>query len=164
MSVTTAREARLATKAAAARLLVRLLAEHDVTQDELARACGVGHSLAQKWADRDRLETPSIADVLAMPQPIALGLLRWAAESHGHALAVLPVDESQAEQLEHLAATVRECGEASARFALSIADGTIAPAEAVDLEREATEAIECLVSVRDRARAALPQRGPRRIA
>ena len=81
MDLTTpARVARVAEKVECARLLVRLLAEHDVTQRELAAAVGASKAVIGRWCDRDRLETPSVADVRMMPRVIAIPLLRWMAD------------------------------------------------------------------------------------
>ncbi len=80
---TTARERRAALKAEMARVLTRTLFERDVDQGELAEAVGVGASIVQRWADRRRSETMTVADLVLAGQShevVARDLLAWVAE------------------------------------------------------------------------------------
>jgi transcriptional regulator with XRE-family HTH domain len=153
----TPRETRAAAKAELARLLTRLLAEHDVTQDDLARCCGVGPSLVQRWCDRDRLETPSVADLLAMPRPIALALLRWAADAHAHVVADAPETVTVEDRLEHLDALTDDFGATTSLLARALTNGVSADA-AAELERRCDRILSNVGAVREVARAARPGR------
>jgi transcriptional regulator with XRE-family HTH domain len=157
------RIAREERRRSAARRLARLLAEHDVTQAELADACGVGYQRVQKWSDRDRTDTPSVADLEAMPTPIARGFLEHVAESHGLVIteAVAP-DATHTDDLRTLADAIRESGEAAAIYADAMADGGLSIEEAHAVIREATQAVDAFTRMRQRAEvvARLPKMAP----
>lgn len=87
---TTARMRREGRRAALSRQLVRLLACHDVTQDQIAGATGAKASVVQRWTDRERPETPSLADlpgIAAASRGFAIDLLRSAVEEIGLVVA-----------------------------------------------------------------------------
>ena len=157
---TTARTARAETKAELSRLLVRLLAELDIAQDELARCCGVASSIVQRWCDRDRNETPSIADVVAMPRALALALLRWMAGPHDHVIVETPNVESAEELHAHLAATLTECNDVASVTLRGLADGELCAGDRADVHRETGEAIEKLTALLEATR---PDPAPTRL-
>jgi transposase-like protein len=161
----TAREARASAKAELSRLLVRLLAENDVTQDDVARLCGVGPSIVRRWCSRDRLETPSVADLLAMPRPLALALLRWAAEAHAHVVAEAPEIVTVEDRLEHLDALAEDVSATTSILARSLGVGGVPVEHAAELERRGESLIKHGASLRELGRAARPARlaGPRRL-
>ena len=83
---TTARMRREARRVELSRLLVRLLAKHDITQVALAQATGARPKIVQQWTDRERPETPSLADLAGIAdasRELARDLLAWAAEPLG---------------------------------------------------------------------------------
>lgn len=83
---TTARVRREERRAALSRALVKLRADHDVTQGEISDATGASETTVQRWEDRQRPETPSIADVPGIAEasrPLARGVLAWAADQIG---------------------------------------------------------------------------------
>lgn len=93
---TTARMRREARRVELSRLLVRLLAKHDITQVALAQATGARPKIVQQWTDRERPETPSLADLAGIAdasRELARDLLAWAAEP----LGLLVVERRHAE-------------------------------------------------------------------
>ncbi len=150
---TTARTARIDDKRAAARVLARSLVDNDVTQDELARCVGVGHALAQKWVDRDRLETPCVATVRGMPAAIKRDLLLFAGEPQFTPAEVPASLDDRSELLEHVADLVERVSDALTTHARVLADGIVTPSECESGVRKIDGAMAQLAAARERLRA-----------
>ena len=131
---------------------MKSLARHDVTQAELARCCGVPHQRVQQWTDRDRAEMPCLADVMAMPRPVALDLIRHALEPHEHTATPTPEWDGCHDHGKRLASTVKEVSDVLTVYSASNSDGQVTAGEAEDVEREALEAIRVLFGVIDHMR------------
>lgn len=157
--MTTARIARLGYVRELSRLLVRSMADHDVSQAQLAACTGRSAAIAQRWCDPERPEVPHVSDLPLLPQPVAIDLLRWMAGHHDHLVGEAPDATTIQDDLEHLAATVRECGEASSTFAHAISDGVITVEQAEAIIREASDGIQVLQAMVERARQVLESRG-----
>lgn len=142
------------------RLLRGALHDLDITQDELASACGVKQSKVSAWLDHRRPEAPALHDVLAMPLALAQILLRELVRAHGMSLSPLPENTRRAgnDDLTILVAATKEHGEAIAAAASCLRPNhTPTRVQLLELEREATESIEATVGLRDVAAERLEQ-------
>lgn len=147
---------RAEAKATVARALTRALFESGVEQRELAEATGASSSVVQRWTDRDRLETISVADValLGEDQPdLACRLLRWLGDQLGLVVSrrLEVVGSEQPRRLiEHLARRTKEHAETTAALleGLATEGGRLTPAELERIDRELRDEEELLAELR----------------
>lgn len=136
-----------------AHMLRSSLDRHDVSQAELAVACGVAASKVARWLDADQLDRPAAHELEAFPSDVAVDVLRELAALHGYTLAQLPAGTRALDDVHMLAAAAKESSEAVAAAAACLcADGHPSLAQLITLEGETTEAIEVLAAMRERAR------------
>ena len=151
-------ERRAARQARHGRLLRDCMARADVSQADLAAACGIHPSKVARWLDPDSIERPAAHELEAFPDEVAVDVLREIARLHGYTLAPLPAGVSSADDVQVLAVAMKESAEAVAAGAACIRPG-LRPDRALltRLEREATEGIEAMAALRMRARAELDE-------
>lgn len=136
---TTERESRAALKADVARALVRVLFDSDVDQCEIASATGVTDSIAQRWCDRSRAETITVADVVLIGKgfpEVARGLLTWAADQLGLVVAPRLAGSAPVDHLQHAARIAREHSECLGAVLEAHADGRVDDDELARIDRE----------------------------
>lgn len=147
---------RAEAKAAVARALTRALYESGVEQRELAEATGASTSVVQRWTDRDRLETLSLADLALLGEDhpdLAHRLMRWMGGQLGlvvsRRLEVVPSDPPGG-LLEHLARRAKEHAETTSALleGLATEGGRLTPAELVRVDRELRDEEELLAELR----------------
>lgn len=146
----TARTRREALKAELSRVLDRARVGADVVLDELGEACGVGLSIAHRWTDTRRPESPSLADVVQMPRPIALELLRWTANKLGVDVVDRVDVRNVGDDVSLMARVAREVGEMLTAYG----DELGPHADPARLEREALDVLEVAHQVIARCKAA----------
>lgn len=95
----------------------------------------------------------SVADAMAMPQPIRHALATDLI-GDGHMIAALPAAASDSSDLDLVMRAQKESADVIAAHLAALRDGRMCRAEGVELEREVDEAIAALLSVRERARQA----------
>lgn len=146
-----------------ARLLRSALDRHDVSQAELGVVCGVAPSKVARWVDPDSLDRPAAHEIEAFPSDVAVDMLRELAAVHGYTLAQLPAARRALDDVGMLVAASKEHGEAVSAAAACITPGLEPSLDAlVRLEREATEALETMAAIRERARLQIAaRRAPR---
>lgn len=148
---TTERESRVSLKADVARALVRVLFEADVDQAEVASAVGVRASIVQRWADRSRPETISLADLVLAGErfpAVARGLLSWAADRLGLVVSERLVGEQPGDHLAQIARMGREHAEAVGVYLEAVSDGAVTDAELARIDKELTDAEEANAALR----------------
>lgn len=147
MSEKTPAELRSAARATLARVLSRVLVAVGVSQLDLAEACGTKAQKVQLWCDAKRPETPYVADLPQMQRPVAMELLRWAADQHG-ALVVDQLEASSAaDHMGHLHRLLKEGADVSIAYSAALADGVVDPVERERLISELRESIRAHRSV-----------------
>lgn len=146
-------EQRARRQAFHARLLRRALDLYDVSQAELALLCGIAESKVQRWLDPNSRERSAAHELEVFPDGVAIELLRELAVVHGYTLAILPIAKKPADDITMLAGAAKESGEALAAAAKCITPGKPPTREdLLEVERQATEALEAIATMRDRAR------------
>lgn len=159
MSKTTARIQRELRRADLSGALVRALANRDVTQRELSASTGADDCVVQRWCDRERPESPSVADLPGMPSEVALDLLRWATEQvcgpdgEKYGITRLPVFDRGGDDYQRLAAAIKESGEACSKHAEILSGAGWTHQNCRELIKEANEAIVALLALRELAEA-----------
>lgn len=154
MSEKTPAELRSAARATLARVLSRVLVAVGVSQLDLAEACGTKAQKVQLWCDAKRPETPYVADLPQMQRPVAMELLRWAADQHG-ALVVDQLEASSAaDHMGHLHRLLKEGADVSIAYSAALADGVVDPVERERLISELRESIRAHRSVLEMLEAA----------
>lgn len=147
MSEKTPAELRSAARATLARVLSRVLVAVGVSQLDLAEACGTKAQKVQLWCDAKRPETPYVADLPQMQRPVAMELLRWAADQHG-ALVVDQLEASSAaDHMGHLHRLLKEGADVSIAYSAALSDGVVDPVERERLISELRESIRAHRSV-----------------
>lgn len=144
----TPRERRAVSRADLARVLRRSLDRHDVTQGQVADSVGIAASKVGRWCDPTAAERPTIADVTLMPRPIAITLLRWAAEAHGVEVVDAIAVETVSDHLRHLYTCIREGADVTSTYASAIADGQIDATERRQLIAELEQDLSAKASLR----------------
>lgn len=148
-----------------ARALRRAMDRADVSQADIAAACGVAESKVGRWLDPDGLERPQAHELEAMPDDVAVEVLREIAAVHGFSLAPLPVGVREADDAQVLAGAVKEASEMIAASMTLLRPGVTAPREVLErIDREITEALEAACALRTRVRRELAEKDTPSIA
>ncbi|MFW6087510.1 MAG: hypothetical protein ACODAG_09925 [Myxococcota bacterium] len=156
---TTAQEARARMRADVSRLLARSLAQNDVTQAEAAGATGARPSIVQRWCDRDRRESVTVADLALLPREVALDLLQWIASLHDAVVQDAPDIGAIDDDLEHLRQCLREVREVEDLMLGALTSGVLSGGAASRLVQHARAVRDAMTRIEHRARGALEQ-GP----
>lgn len=147
MSEKTPAELRSAARATLARVLSRVLVAVGVSQLDLAEACGTKAQKVQLWCDAKRPETPYVADLPQMQRPVAMELLRWAADQHGAIVVDQLEASSAADHMGHLHRLLKEGADVSIAYSAALSDGVVDPVERERLISELRESIRAHRSV-----------------
>jgi hypothetical protein len=153
----TARMLREAAKAELARELRASLARHDLAQVDVAIATGATDSIVQRWADPERAESASIADVPGIARAgepgraVAHDLLAWAAERCGlQVIERLSVDDDAGPTtwLRVLSTSLDRAHALHQQIVAALDDDTVTADELTAIERKATDLEQLAASVR----------------
>ncbi len=158
------KELRARAKADVARAFVRALFDADVDQSEVADAVGIRPSIVQRWGDKNRLETITLADLVLVAERfpvVARGLMLWAADHLG--LVVAPRLEAAApvDHLHHAAKMAREHSECLSAVLEAHADGRVDDDELARIDHELRDVEEASASLRTWVEAEKRRRGLR---
>lgn len=132
--------ARARRRTEVARELRRSAHAHGYDLAEVAEHAGARPHKGRRWASEDGYphESPQLADVAAMPEAVAVDLLRWAAREMGRDLVVR---EPRCADHHTLALDAqRESAEATSADLTALADGHWSPQERAESAREHREA------------------------
>lgn len=146
-------EHRASTKVDAARALVRALVDDDCDQGEIAEACGVGPSIVQRWCDRNRPETITLADVVlaGVRRPkVGRALLSWAASRLGLVVSERLAARATGDHIAHVARVSRERAELIEAWCAGLGSGAPAftDAQLARLDRELADEEGAIASLR----------------
>lgn len=145
-------EDRARRKVAWKRVVRSLLAEHDVSQAQLALDLGLAPAQLQRQldvgSDNDHLR---LADIEALPPVVRRAVVARLADTLGCIVADAPAAaEDGGCDITLIAQIAREAGDVVSKQAEACADGRLHAAEAADVRREVDELMRVLVRARER--------------
>lgn len=152
-------EKRAERQARHARVLRSSMDRHDVSQAEVAHLAGVAPSKVARWVDPDSLERPAAHELEALPDAVAVDLVREVMFVHGYTLAQLPAGAREGDDAQVLAGAIKESGELVAASATLLSRAGVAPSRDVlqRVRREAFEAMEAAAALVARVEAQLAE-------
>lgn len=148
---TAARLRRSEMKAETARELSRVLFDHDVEQLDVADATGALASVVQRWCDRKRLETISLADVVLLGESYpraAREIVSWAARRMGLEVVTRLRAVAPADHLTHLARRAKEHADTTVALLEGLSDGVLSDEDVARLDRELLDEEEANAELR----------------
>ncbi len=140
------------------RRIDQAISECACSEVRLADDLGVNRKTLRKWRDHASGSSMPVGAVAALPPHARRRVVAALAETLGMTLAELPGEQNVNSDVRLLGRVAKETSEVVGEYADAMADGTLNAVEAGALDREATEAIEVLATLRRKAREILRER------